>query len=155
MEAEAYDALEELKELKKEETEAAMREAQLNQQEKERKAKELRDNISETIKDSEYISKERKSKIQAFMFNPIKKGTEVLTDYERNLRNIAKNPKHLVQLADIIFDYDNEKGINLERFKKIGESSANKSLKEKLENKMNNLKNPGSTKAREQQNYVN
>lgn len=146
LEAEAYDALDELKEIREERDLKQQQALVESRQQFEKREKELRDTVIDSIQQYDIISKERKGKIQAFMFNPIKKGTEVLTDYQRHLKAISSNPKHLVQLADILFDYNESEGINLERFKKQGETKANQTLKEKLENKMSNLKTGGNIK---------
>jgi hypothetical protein len=50
------------------------------------------------------------------------------------------NPNHIVQLADILYDYDFQKGIQTERFIKQGKTQQVQSLKERLDNKMGSAK---------------
>jgi polyhydroxyalkanoate synthesis regulator phasin len=122
LEEEAYDALEELKELKETEERTRLLTIQEQQKKAQDDVKEFRDKIINVVQNSDFITKERKGKLQAFLFNPIRKSDGDYTDYRRNLANLQNNPEHLIQLADILFDYDQKKGINLERFQKQGES---------------------------------
>lgn len=67
------------------------------------------------------------------MLNQIERNGETDTDFSRTIKKISANPEHLVQLADILADYDEEQGLDLKRFLKKGKTEATKTLKERLE----------------------
>lgn len=67
------------------------------------------------------------------MLNQIERNGDTDTDFSRTIKKISANPEHLVQLADILADYDEEKGLDLKRFLKKGKTEATKTLKERLE----------------------
>jgi hypothetical protein len=109
--------------------------------------------VQQAVVNTDIISKERKGKVAAFIVNPVNKNGSVQTDITRVVNNILANPNHIVQLADILFDYDFEKGIQTDRFIKQGQIKSIQSLKEKLDNKLGSAKanstsrNNGSNKS--------
>lgn len=90
-------------------------------------------NIAQTIDKAGYIEQSRKSNIKNFMFNPVRRSDGQLTEYQRTLQSIQSNPDHLAQLADLLFDYDKDKGISYTRFEKSAKTTLTKDLKRQLE----------------------
>jgi len=123
--------------------EEAARQAAIEQQ------KALQANIAQTIEKAGYIEQARKSNIKNFMFNPVRRADGSLTEYQRVLQSIQSNPDHLAQLADLLYDYDKEKGITYQRFEKNAKTTLTKDLKRHLEqstsSKVNGLVIPGKS----------
>lgn len=119
LEAQAWMA--EFDKTQKEEFTTNQKAAQVAQQQREDEARKL---IVDKIKDSPNIKGKRKSTIQTFMFNTIQKDDGNLTDYQRKLQHISSNPDHLIQLADLLYDYDQKLGFTFDRFKKQGRTEA-------------------------------
>ena len=134
LESEATSALEELKTI--EETKAAdlvklaqsKREQQENQYREER---ELLKKVIPTIAD-----KTRQPKLESFLFNQIKKGNEVKTPFNFTLSQIGNNPEHLVQLADLLLDYDPTKGFSTKRLEQKNMTKQVTNLKDIIEQKL-------------------
>jgi len=95
--------------------------------------KAFQQNIAQTIDKAGYIEQSRKSNVKNFMFNPVRRADGSLTEYQRTLQSIQNNPDHLAQLADLLFDYDKEKGISYTRFEKNAKTTLTKDLKRQLE----------------------
>lgn len=148
LEEEAKDALDALNQIKADKKQNAIRSLE-EQRELEQKAQsEYRDKVYKTIDKLEYIPKERKGKVKAFMFNVITKQDGTLTDYQRAFQNISSNSEHLAQLADLLLDYSPDKGFSYERFKNKGRTEATQDFKKRLEQASSNLKpNQTSKKA--------
>ncbi len=134
LEEEALEALDKLKEIKEEKAlEEKQRRIAFEKAEKEKQQK-MRKNIFEAV-DTEYKDNTKARKIKALMFNPIKRGENTSTDFQYKLEKLQQNPKHLVQLASLLLDFDEEKGFNFEKYKKEGSNEAVRSLKNRLEQK--------------------
>ena len=133
LEEEALEALDKLKEIKEQKVleEKQMRLA-YEKEEKERQQR-FRKTIFDTVDSDFETSKARK--IKALMFNPIKRGDTTSTDFQYKLQKLQENPKHLVQLAGLLLEFDEEKGFNFEKYKKEGSNEAVRSLKNRLEQK--------------------
>lgn len=129
----ATEAYEELKELYEADVKQIAIEEQRAQQEKEQKEAQLRKVYSETIDKVEFIPKERKNKVKAYLFNVQVYDEEPDTQFNRTLKLISNNPEHLVQLADVLMSYDPKKGLTLDRIAKVEATKATKSLKDKLQ----------------------
>lgn len=118
--------------------------------------KALQANIAQTIDKAGYIEQSRKANIKNFMFNPIRRADGSLTEYSRVLQSIQSNPDHLAQLADLLFDYDKDKGISYQRFEKSAKTTLTKDLKRHLEqstsSKVNGLVIPGKALKNSQSN---
>ena len=61
--------------------------------------------------------------------------------FNKVLQSIRENKEHLIQLADILMDYDPKKGISTERIEKQVATKRNTSLKEAIETKIKDPKN--------------
>lgn len=130
---EAIDAKEELKEIYKE------KRTQL-ELERDNKAKELEQNfqkfksdITKAVSELDQIPTTRKGKVQAFLLNMSQRDSSIDTDFNRTLKLISTNPTHIAQLADILLDYDPQKGINQDRLLKKQKTAAVSDLRKKLE----------------------
>ena len=134
LEDDAQEALETLQELKTKKANELIEQQEQAQVESERVAEEQRKQIQSLIDEAEFIKTNRKGKVKAFIFNALTNSQgQQDTQFRSTIAQIASNPEHLVQLADLLLDYDPKTGISLERFKSAAQSSATKSLKEKLE----------------------
>lgn len=130
---EAEDALEYLKTNSKEEREQFLKSQEKQAEERRQQAEEWRNSVATAIKSSESIKGTRKGSVQAFLFNPIERGGQVDTDFNRRLLALQQNPEHYAQFADIIFDYDPTKGFSFDRFEKQGASKATSKFQKELE----------------------
>jgi len=129
---EAEDALEYIKEHQVAERKKLLEETEQKRLEQEKAVEEWRSGIIGLINDSE-IPKPRRSKVQAFLLNPIKRGESVGTDFERTLSAIFQNPQHYIQLADILYNYDEKKGLDLSRFVEKQKTQASSKFQKELE----------------------
>lgn len=130
---EATEALLEIEEYNKVQQAELVKAQQLAKQELEEKQKAFQANIRSVIDKVGYIENTRKNSIKNFMFNTIRKSDGILTDYQRTLQNIQSNPEHLAQLADLLMDYDKEKGISYNRFERKAKTTLTRDLKTHLD----------------------
>ena len=115
---EAQGSLVRLKEYQENLRQEAAQQALNTAKEREQEFVTRRNTIQSAIKDSSAIHGKRKNKVEAFMFNSIKRGEDVDTDYHRKLKVIANNPQFEVELANFIYDFDEEKGFDYSRVSK-------------------------------------
>jgi hypothetical protein len=99
--------------------------------------KAYNDKLEAGIKDANFVPADRKPKLKNFMFNTVRKEDGAKSEMVRNFEAIQKNPEHLIQLADLLMDYDKEKGIAYTRFEKKSQTTLNKGLKKALEETVN------------------
>jgi len=134
LEEDAQEAFEALKELKAKKAQELIEEQKKLNEEAEKAAAAQRQQIQSLIDEAEFIKTNRKNKVKAFIFNEQTNSQgQRDTQFRSTIVQIASNPEHLVQLADLLLDYDPKTGISLDRFKSAAQSSATKTLKEKLE----------------------
>lgn len=117
LEEEAQDSLAELKKLYEQRKQDGLKNLEEQEAERLKLVETQTQMLSDEITALE-VDSARKNKLKAFLFNPIKVDNESTTHYAYTIKRILSDPKHLVQLADILTDYDPQKGINLERFEK-------------------------------------
>lgn len=133
LKAAALEAKEDLDTLKVE------RQKELLNEEKLRKEKEIKEyeayveTVSKALEESD-IEKSRQNKVKGLFFNPIKIDKQETTMFNYIINSIKNNPKHLVQLGDLISDYDPKKGIDLTRLEKKFTSTKNNSFRDALSN---------------------
>lgn len=146
LESTADEVLSDLRAFKEEERERLIAEQEqqvaANAQAEEQRIKEVR----QAIKDSA-LDDPRKNKINAFFFNPTKVNGVEITQYAYTLKNILSNPKHLVQLADVLMEYSVKDGFDLSRFEARVKTKAANSFKQILQQKIDpksNVKGSGS-----------
>jgi hypothetical protein len=96
--------------------------------------KDERQQYINTIKSNENIPNDRKQKLQNFIINKMTVGNGMqVNGLVKALNDLGKNPDHVVQLADLLLDYDPKKGINLDRFISMGKSQKTKEIKKQLD----------------------
>jgi hypothetical protein len=88
--------------------------------------------ITASIETAGFVDVKRKSPLKNFIFNPVRKSDGMHSEFQRVLSSIQNNPSHLIQLADLLMDYDKAKGLAYERFEKKAETKLTQSLKENL-----------------------
>jgi hypothetical protein len=142
LEEEAEDSINDLKTIQENKARnliESQKQAKLEQEkrEEERRAT-LIDSVSTQIKDTK-----RQNKVRAFLVNVSTTPEGSNTEFGRAISSIANNPEHLVQLADILLDYDPKKGLSLDRVKSKLTSEATSSLQQKLEEAANKTKVSG------------
>lgn len=130
---EVEDAVEYLQNFKEEQKEELVRKQQESVKQQEEKAKEFNDAIVKAIDTVDAIPAERKGKVRNFIYSQVTKANQTDTDFNRTIRSILSTPEHYVQLADILMDYDSQKGFTFERFVSKGKSAANTEFRRKLD----------------------
>jgi len=132
LESEALQTIEDLQDLREQRKAKYLKEQQ--EQERELRAENERktNELVNAINTSNFIHQQRRDKVRAFFFNPIKVNDQVTTGFNEALRAIRANPEHQAQLADILLDYDPRNGISLERIEKRVKSKATSDFKSKL-----------------------
>lgn len=115
--------------------EALQKEEELKQARLERE-RALTDAVSSTL------SATRAKVVQNFMLSPLKIENQVTTRLNYTLQNIFRNPVHLVQLADVLADYDNTKGLTSTRLEKKAASNVSNNLRQLVDERLasSNLK---------------
>jgi hypothetical protein len=136
LEEEAIDAQEYLLNYEENRKADLAKEQELRNQAIADQAAEERRLIDEAIQTSSVVQGRRKNSIKAFMFNPIKRGQEVDTDFNRTLKDIASNAEHRVILADLLYDYDPKKGFSFSRYESKGKKKATRNIKKALDSKL-------------------
>ena len=112
------------------------------------KLQEFNNRVKTNIDQAGFVPSARKTKLNNFVFNTARKEDGVMTELVRTFNTIQSNPEHFVQLADLLLDYDPQKGIAFQRFEKKGTTTMNKGLKQALEetvsSKIASMSNAGS-----------
>jgi len=138
IEEDAQIYLDDLKDL---DVEAAEQRAAQTEREKEQRdeiRRQQEESLATAITTSEFISEKRRGKVNDFFFKPVSYNNGTTTNYNRMLKAISTNPEHLAQLGDILMDsYDLKKGFDMKRFERKGKTSANKTFKDRLSEKIN------------------
>lgn len=134
--SEVYDAALELKDIQKSQREELTKQAILQKQENERRAKEERDELFSIIDDLE-LAPQRKSMIKSFIYaNP-----NSSSRMDSTIQSIINNKEHFAQLADLLLDYDPKVGFKIEdRFTKKGKTTALNDLEKRLSDKFSDSK---------------
>jgi hypothetical protein len=101
-------------------------------QELERKTVELNRAIEETSA----IHPQRKNKVKAFFFEPLKVDESVTTGFNATINSILSNPEHQAQLADILLDYSADKGFSTDRPERRVKSKATQDFKSYIKTKL-------------------
>lgn len=143
LDLDAKDAYRDLLELK--EQEKIQRQEQINQQkiayeETQRQERELFENL---IKENKELDDIRKGRVRNFIINKSRKRGEsnYSSGLTRTLGLLSKNPEHIIQLGDLLLDYDPNKGLNLDR---ITNKTSSKKTKEAL-SRLDKALDPAST----------
>jgi len=136
----AVEYYEELKQYESARAEELIVQEQERREAEARRAYQIRTTIANAIDTTPVIPDTRKAAVKSFLFNEVAKGKEVTTNYNRVLASIQNNPEHMAQLADILMDYDSNRGIVLDRFNNQVKSNAVKSIKQQLLDAKSNIK---------------
>ena len=147
LDEEAQDALEYLQEYKETAKERLLQKAQAEEKARIEQAQKEIETLKSTIQTTN-LDDTRKRRVEAFMLQPIKEGTQVTTSFDKALDQILNNPQHLVQLADILADYHPSKGIDLNRIETKIKTQNNKTFKQLLNESVNNSKPTGNSTRR-------
>lgn len=90
------------------------------------KAKQEQQQQEITTQVDKLITGPRAKQVQNFILAPIKAEDKITTRLNYTLQNIFKNPAHLVQLTDLLLDYDQNKGLTSTRLEqKVASNTAN------------------------------
>lgn len=138
LESEALETAQELKDIIEERKEQLIQEATLAEENEKKLIQEQTTKITEVIQALPNVDKTRKSRLQTFMFTPVKYEEGYSTGLNRTIQQVTSNPEHFVQLADLLADYNPDKGFSFERLKTQIETQKNKNFKDiidKLESK--------------------
>ena len=135
MKTEAEDTVQELIEIK-EEKKLALLERQQTAANEERQRIQAEATKFNQAFDTYKAPKERKDKIQS-LFQNSSNGT---VKFNEVLSSVKSNYEHLLQLSDLLVDYDPAKGFNLDRFAKKAETDKVKGLRDILEAKTKDTK---------------
>jgi len=135
LEEEAEEAVEYLKGLKEEQKQNLINTAKNQKIQDEKLAEERAAAITNQIESSKLDSL-RKNRIKNVLFQPIQKEETVTTEFNYFLQSALKNPDHLIQLADIMADYDPRVGFNFDRLNKRLKTENAKSFKETMQAKL-------------------
>lgn len=133
---EAEDALNYLKTLKTERQQNLLASLEAEREAQAKAAEEESKRLTELIDSSKTYDSLRKGRLKNFILNPIKVDNRMTTEFSRSLDEILENPEHLIQLADILADYDSRKGFNFERLKKQLKTDSVKNFKDLLQSKL-------------------
>lgn len=110
----AEEALEDLLEIEEANKQKAL-EAQKEQKRlQEEQKKQFTSSIANSIEELQ-TPPARKAQLKSMMMAPLKHNDQVTTKFSIVLSKVYSNPKHLTQLADILLDYDEDKGLPLDR----------------------------------------
>lgn len=135
LEEEAGEAIEYLKNFKQERQQQLLLQAEAEAERRKEEAEAQLQAITKAIGGFE-AEEERKNRIKSFFFGQVKDQGRVTTQFDKVVTTLKNNPEHLVQLADILLEYDPSKGFNFERFTRKGKTQANKDFKQTLEEKI-------------------
>jgi hypothetical protein len=129
---EAADLKEKIREKQSEMIEAALEQQKYLQQKADDDRREEIKQITTSIEQAGFVEAKRKPNLKNFIFNPVRKNDGMRSEFQRVLASIQSNPNHLIQLADLLMDYNKEKGLAYERFEKKAETKLTQSLKTNL-----------------------
>lgn len=103
------------------------------QEEQAAKYEEYKTSMFESIDKTPHDSL-RKNRLKQVLFSPIERGNVKSTEFNFNLESIFDTPEHLVQLAELIADYNPKIGFNFDRLKnQLKSASATEFKKNVLE----------------------
>ncbi len=135
MKTEAEDTVQELIQIKEEKKQALLERQQAAANEERQRIQAEAAKFNQAF-DTYKAPKERKEKIQS-LFQNSSNGT---VKFNEVLSSVKSNYEHLLQLSDLLVDYDPAKGFNLDRFAKKAETEKVKGLRDILEAKTKDTK---------------
>ncbi len=135
---EAKDAYTELVTLQEEEKQKLEAELDKKQKENLKLALEVKQKRVEAINKLDEVEESRRKKLVAFVANDLYlngRNQAPTTEINHYIQSIARNPEHLAQLANLLLDYDPEKGIVLDRIVAKLSTKKVEDIKNKLDTK--------------------
>lgn len=135
LEEAAIETIQELKELAEKRKRDLIRNAKEAEEQKQKNIQAQTDKLISVIDKTESFDTSRKNRIRTFMFVPVNDGESTMTQFQRAMSQITNNPEHLVQLADILADYNPKKGFSFERRDKQLQTGAARTFREILHSK--------------------
>jgi len=130
LDSEAIETAQELNELIEERKQNLIQEAKAQEENQKKLVQEQTARLTKVIEQLPNVDKARKSRLQTFMFTPVKYEEGYSTGLNRTIQQVTSNPEHLVQLADLLADYNPDKGFSFERLKTQLSTETNKNFKE-------------------------
>jgi hypothetical protein len=145
----AEEALLEIEEDRKNKQAELLKQAKTKEQEEAQRIENHKKLIETEL--STINEQRRQERIKNFILSPIKNEQGFTSEFNLSLTNVLSNPKHLIQLADILADYNSNTGFNFERLKKQFKSEAAKSFRDLLDSKLTTPKSgtPAPSKSNE------
>lgn len=137
--SEAVETAKELAELIAERQESLVQQAAAEEAAQKKAIQEQTEKITKVIEALPNVEKSYRNRLQTFMFTPVKYEEGYSTQLNRAINQITANPEHFVQLADLLAQYNPEKGFNFERVKAQVKTETNKQFKDiinKLDSKV-------------------
>ena len=147
----AQEALLEIEEDRKNKQSRLLQEAKTAEVEQARALEEQRKNIEQEL--ASIQEPKRQDRVKSFVLSPVRTEQGYTSEFNLALSNILSNPKHLVQLADILADYNSNNGFNFERLKKQFKSEAAKSFRELLDSKLTVPKSGSPTPSKSNEDF--
>jgi hypothetical protein len=135
---EAKDAYTELVAIQEEEKQKIEAELDKKQKDNLRTALEVKQKRVEAINKLGDVEESRRKKLVAFVANDLYlngRNQSPTTEINHYIQSIARNPEHLAQLANLLVDYDPEKGIVLDRIVAKLSTKKAEDIKNKLDTK--------------------
>lgn len=136
LESEAIETAVELNELIEERKANLIASAKEQEEAQKAKIKEQTQKITQSIQALPNVDNTRKSRLQTFMFTPVKYEEGYSTGLNKTINQITSNPEHFVQLADILADYRPDQGFDFSRLKTQLKTETNKSFREQINSKL-------------------
>lgn len=93
--------------------------------------------------DTRVTDKTRAAQIKNFVYQPVTTKEGQTTKLNQVIQAISSNPEHFTQLADLLYDYDPKKGINLTKVEKEVRAQGVKSFKELVQEKVKPVPSAG------------
>lgn len=147
----AQEALLEIEEDRKNKQARLLQEAKTAEVEQARALEEQRKNIEQEL--ASIQEPKRQDRVKNFVLSPVRTEQGYTSEFNLALSSILSNPKHLVQLADILADYNSNNGFNFERLKKQFKSEAAKSFRELLDSKLTVPKSGSPTPSKSNEDF--
>lgn len=134
---EAEDCYRELTDIRAREQADLITRAEEAAKEQERKVQEQTMALATAVETTTTIHPQRKQKVRSFFFDPVNVGGKTTTGFNYAVQSILSNPEHQAQLADILLEYDPNKGFSSERLERKSKSRATESFQALLDKTLN------------------
>lgn len=132
LQEEAQDALDYIKEMQEERRKNFLIEEDARQKEQQKQIEQSNENLRKTIKESEGLDQLRKNRIETLFFTP----RSEVSEFNQKINAIFTNPSHLVQLGDVIADYDPRIGFTFDRLKKKIKTESTRKFSDLIQSKI-------------------